>query len=836
MKTLRWLVASALVGVGLSVSQQPAGAQTTGAVPQVQAVFGGTVGSIVAIPMPDGTNESVIFVSMDSPNSVFYAEVDHTLADPFATNNYAFQVVPDMDADADLGRPWWIDVHGPSERVFAACDDGLFSATVNSNSLVTNITGQMSFVLIEGNYLFAVSGGVPESSKTLYYGTLDASGNLTLGSALSTTFMGSVRVAVHPMSRKLYVLQTAATNSSLYISSSDYDAFSSGTTFTLVAIPLLDPTGMLNRSQLGISPDGRIFVGYSNTNLLYSDGAGWTNTGTDPAWAGSGIGLNIVFNGASNAYEVYYGYGASSNKGAVGTWAEIPRGGQRIPPFSHANAGSIEVDPVNSQVIYFTTDKGLGASTNRGVDAFELNYGLTAVQINDFDMSSSKDIAWLASKAGVRRATSFTTSPVWTDGEAPNAIVHGIAMDPADASGLTAYIGSALNVFRTTTGGGTNESDWTRLLNIRQGDAGVTNGINDGECRALQVDGSNIFAGFYSYNTVLTDGRLSLSTDGGQNWTALSTNINVNDIIINTESNVSVAYVAASTVTETDNGGVYRYEGGSALSRDLTNSVYMRYLARDSAGGLYAAGAVRNTEGDTNRYHVVVFYKVLGAAAWEQLPTNGLPTALGDQIIGRNGGPIIAVGKDASSNDVPILAIERTLYTLPEGAADWAALYTYPQGTEIKVLYWDDLLVGTTIGLYGQDLNVEPAVGPIIRANGAENSVTLASASPVTIAVAMNAGGYLGTDVDWWLVASANLVNWYYMNIALQWTPFSGNLAQCGYVHQGALFNLSPTTVLPAMNLPPGTYYFWFAVDYPMDGVLDVNGTIAYDQVTVVVQ
>jgi hypothetical protein len=106
----------------------------------------------------------------------------------------------------------------------------------------------------------------------------------------------------------------------------------------------------------------------------------------------------------------------------------------------------------------------------------------------------------------------------------------------------------------------------------------------------------------------------------------------------------------------------------------------------------------------------------------------------------------------------------------------------------------------------------------------------------VTIAVAMNADIYAGVEVDWWVVAFAHSGEWYYLNNAMQWALFSGDLAFCLPVYRGALFNLSATTVLDRYQLPRGTYDFWFAVDYPMDGILDVNGQILFEKVTVGVQ
>lgn len=124
-------------------------------------------------------------------------------------------------------------------------------------------------------------------------------------------------------------------------------------------------------------------------------------------------------------------------------------------------------------------------------------------------------------------------------------------------------------------------------------------------------------------------------------------------------------------------------------------------------------------------------------------------------------------------------------------------------------------------------------VGPLITANGLVGQVYLNSGDLATIAVQMmNVEPYLGTEVDWWVVACANGA-WYYLGS--QWTSFSGAAANCHPVHQGALCNLAPYTVLN-MVLPRGSHMLWFAVDYPMDGVLNLNGTLRMDKVTVVVQ
>jgi len=123
----------------------------------------------------------------------------------------------------------------------------------------------------------------------------------------------------------------------------------------------------------------------------------------------------------------------------------------------------------------------------------------------------------------------------------------------------------------------------------------------------------------------------------------------------------------------------------------------------------------------------------------------------------------------------------------------------------------------------------------VIKANGFTNNVTINKSDNLSITVQLNPGEYDGTEVDWWVVALANS-SWYYLNSSMQWTPFDGNLSNCHPVCQGALFNLPATEVLNITGLGTGLYTFYFAVDCPMDGILNVDGPILVDSVNVTVQ
>ncbi|MBI2440274.1 MAG: hypothetical protein HYV35_02770 [Lentisphaerae bacterium] len=828
----------ALVLLAASVS-----GQVTSSLPQIQAVYGGMLRSINVIPLTASPNVSRLFASTESANSVFYADVDHSNPSLFATNVFAFRVVPDLNAAANFGTVNGIAGHPGSGKLFIADDAGLLSCSMASNTLVTNIVGQstppnppgagpISAVLIKDNVLLAIgdSGG----SKTLHFGALDSSGSFTSGSGSPVT-IGSIsfpQMAVHPVNRQVYIIGDGSSN--ITKSSVAIDALSGATTFSQISLPA--QVSSWNTKRIGIGPDGRLFVG-GNTGdpgaqkiIAYSDddGTNWTIVGTGMQGTSGG---NVETGTDSNNYSVYFGSAFSTNKGVTNSWGSIPRD-QSQPPRTHSNDGEVRVDPLNGNVVYFTTDQGIGSTTNNCFWIFEIDNGLEAVQIQDFDMTADKNVAWTAAKSGVRRATNFQTSPQWTDAIFPNndgSPYYSVAVDQSDPNGLTAYAGN-VRIYKTTDGG----SNWVSVYY-------AGNGAAESDIVCLEVNSNDVFAGRYA-NMFANIGGLLYSENGGTTWTNVAlggeTNLNVNDIIFAEENGTGLVYVAAAYNTNNNTGGhVYRVnESGSTQVLLSSDPISTRDLAEDSSGGLYASGWTTN-------YNPVVFYKPAGTSTWTQLTTNGLLPASG-QGTPRGRGPVMTVGFDASSNEVPIVASGVTLYYLPSGGTEWLTSdeMKYPDGTQLNVLYWDALLVGTDTGLYGQDLGLQPvtaAVGPTIRANGQNvDSLTVSASDTVAITVSMNPDIYLGVEVDWWLVASANFTTWFYMEDAddnYAWTQFSGALSELDPVYMGALFELPTTTVLPAMNLPAGSYDFWFAVDYPMNDTLNTDAMLI-DHVTVIVQ
>ena len=185
-----------------------ASGDVTNVLPQIQAVYGGSIKAIDIIE-PVGTVSNVrIFVSTEfSANSIFYADVNHTL-DPnetFSTNNFKFRVVPDFNAQANFGTVSGIAGHEDSGRLFVADNSGLLSCTTNAGTLVTNIASsgnpgaQFLAVAIHESTLVALAS--LNNAIVLYFGALDASGNFTqgAGSPINVGLSGSdIGLAVNP--------------------------------------------------------------------------------------------------------------------------------------------------------------------------------------------------------------------------------------------------------------------------------------------------------------------------------------------------------------------------------------------------------------------------------------------------------------------------------------------------------------------------------------------------------------------------------------------------------------------------------------------------------------
>ncbi len=120
----------------------------------------------------------------------------------------------------------------------------------------------------------------------------------------------------------------------------------------------------------------------------------------------------------------------------------------------------------------------------------------------------------------------------------------------------------------------------------------------------------------------------------------------------------------------------------------------------------------------------------------------------------------------------------------------------------------------------------DPRVGPSIAADGIRGAVTVAYPAPISISVSAQAGPYAGVPVDWFAVAVPDAGSeWYYLDASGSWMAFpAADLAACAPALQWYLEDIiDPRVVLNAYTLAPGGYTFYFIVDSPPDGALNLT-------------
>lgn len=660
--------------------------------PNVEAVYGGRINDIAGYVKSSGSSgdTSRIFIATESANTLFYADIHSQPGPPsFGT----FSTVPGVDADNGFGDGVQdITVHGTSGKVFFIFNNQIISGHPELSTTDTLYSGfGLNGLEVFGDTLFFVE------DQQLYFGSLDTAGNYSnlAGSPISigaANFRASIHV--NPRTDTLYIFMSG-NNPRLFRASDSYDNVSGATTFSDIS-----PAGLstsLEWRAFGIAPDGRLFVaGSDNTGkrIAYSDDETiWTEYSTG---MNGGSGQNICFSGDSAAYYVYSSSIYNDNNGLSGSWMGFGWNGQE----THPNDGVVCVDPVNESIVYMTTDQGLGASINNGEIIFEINDGIEAVQVSDFDQRADKQTGWVASKSGVRRVKNYLTSPTWTNALFPmgdGSPYYSVETDPSDT--LIVYAGN-VRIYQSKDEG----MSWSRIFTPEDAPYSFS-GVGT-KALALEVcdyDSNIVFAGFEVQGS--DKGGVFYSHNRGTTWdqllieaTATGYDVDISDIIFNVEGTDTVAYFGAQYDLSSPRGyGVYRAVKSGAIwtvSQDMgatgTSAGYA-YVASiwdlvlsTTKDTVFAAGT------DAGNNHAVAYYKPLNSTGlWTPFGTSGFPM---------NGveATAITVGRDTV-----YVAIDNDIYYFDIAASLWTLGYSYPRGTRINVLFYDDLLVGCDFGLYG---------------------------------------------------------------------------------------------------------------------------------------
>jgi len=666
--------------------------------PKVENVYGGRINSITGYSKTSDTTR--IFITTESANSIFYADVytPSTGAVVFSS----FHKMNGADADNNFGPGIRsIAAHSASGYLLFGWDDGVYKVHPDEMTATKIFSVNMADIIFEGSTVVIHSG------SQVHWGSLDASGNFTANaSSPLIPALPMVPFLLHYNSVNGHVyLFSFGLSPLLYKSSVPLSSFSAATTFSSIS---LAPLGSYtNWSAFGVAPSGRLFMGGSdgpNKYVAYSDDeTTWTNVNTGMGGAASN---NFAFGGNAVNYYVYFSSNYNSNNGLAGSWFGFgnPGGSE-----TSANDGAVFTDPNDYEIVYMTTDQGIGASVDRGLTIFEIDDGVEAVQVDDFDMTPDKQTAWLASKSGIRLVTDYLTTPVWTNAIFPNgdgSPYFSAEMVPGNAN--TVYAGN-VRVYKSINAG----ASWNQVFTAENPPYSFNNG--QALIHAIEVcdfDTNTVMAGYYIHESA--KGGLFYSSDNGSSWsqilldaTAVGQDVDVYDIVFNIEGSDTVAYVGVEYDLATPTGrSIYKLtkngtawtvaqdmNGGTTSTGSVIVATIRDLFVSQSADTIYACGT------DAGINHPIVYYKPLNTTGkWTPFTTSGFPYVAGKQAYALTKG-----------EDTLYAAVDNEIYFYDFSTGTWQHGSTYPVGMRINVLYFDDLLVGTSTGLYSQSGVTNPS-------------------------------------------------------------------------------------------------------------------------------
>ncbi len=675
----------------------------TQTITSVENVYGGRINAIAASKIAGTTDSFNVFITTESANTAFFtkARVNATSA---ATIN-TWTKVTGLTAGSNYGSGIQnIATSDSCNYMLFVYNNNIYKADASGAGVSLAASLPAGSVAVDiangGRYMYFLSHS--NTSNQDQIGMMDfGAGGTNFGTAVLSVYS----TATYPAKTKMSL---AADSIVLIKEGSDpeitlYKNLTSGTkAFEHDALAALSTSIYWNSAA--IAPDGRVFVGgsdNSNKYIAYRDTttAVWTvvNTGI----AGT-FGKNIAFYQptGSASYYVYFGSAYSTAKGAVSTWANLGN----ISLETHSNDGASFTIGANSAggTVLFTTDQGLGWTKNSGSIISEINEGIEAVQVNDFDMRSDKDFGWLASKAGVRYVRNYNTaSKAWSNAMFPNgdgSPYYSAEMVGNDSNSV--YVGN-VRVYKTTNKGTT----WSQVFTAENApynfpgssqvtSIAVSDSVNNIVMAGYKIQGSQRGGVFYS-------------TNGGSSWSQLliyatvnGQDVDVNDIEITSDSGKVVAYIGV----DYDNSvspiirGMYKAQWNGAswtvraenIYSPSTSLININDIVIHSRDTILASGGFYNTVyGREYGINFMVSRPVYNT--WTSYVPSAARTS-GFSACAWHGDTLFYAYKDS-------ILYSRIAFSATGTGTPGEALYTkVDNGTEINVLYYDELLAGSGTG------------------------------------------------------------------------------------------------------------------------------------------
>ena len=665
---------------------------------QVEDVFGGRINAITSGAIGTSTDSFRIIVSTESANSIFYATCVVPSAGP--TTIDSFVVLPSANSTIGFGGGIQkIAYHATSQKVFFIANGNVYSTTTTATAATQlTISGGYIDIKIVANQLVLLSSAGTNNTINLH--TLDATGSITTTSTASI-IGNSLTHLVIGKNDKLYAFRGNTT---------DPLAIAFGGKFTTsinLGATFIDNMGSLNTAHvwaaMGVYTDGSVYVGGIDSSGSGKLMANTASFGTAYTTVNTGIvggaGFNVEFRtGSAGNFYVYFGSAYSNNKGNAGTWNTLGN----VSFMTHPNDGQVHFVAENNLTggtLLLTTDQGLGITKNSGLDLREADKGIIAVQVKDFDMNTAKNFGWLASKSGIRYVENYnTSSKAWSRALFPNgdgAPYYACEMISED----TAYVGN-LRVYKTYNRG----ISWTQVFTTENAPYNFPSTNN--HISSIAVGGINkevVMAG-YKFENNAGKGGVFYSVDSGKNWnqllistTVVGQDVDVNDIEIVSDSGKVVAYIGVNydATKSPIVRGMYKaqWDGTSWTVREeniygaATSLFSVRDIVIYSKDTIVAGGAFYNPV----LKHEYPIHFAISRTTMNQWRSSVVDTSRVGTYTA------MSFKKDtifySYSNNIYWDRLK--FYSTYTSRVGEALYYAVPIGTEINVLYYDELLAGT---------------------------------------------------------------------------------------------------------------------------------------------
>ena len=690
-----------LIFLSLGVSAQNLSA------PVAEGVFGGQVGDFETWAF---SADSIYVVSSTySPNSLFWAKANRS----GTRSNLEWQVFPSADADDGYGSSIFnVEIHESSNTVYFLSFDKVYRTDFSASSAIL-VDSMVKEFIIHGDTMALVKNNpMPSGNNVMDFGALNSSGVYSKSGSINLlkTYNEPPQMVLNPSTGRLHLFERGASPHMYQIMDAFY-AMSSSSSLTSAVSPS-PTTANIEWRTYGFDHAGTWYVAgqpplnnptIRDRRLAWSpdNGMSWNEVDINtPGPIGGVVGNNILITDNGSVESLFIGNAIERDLSAISAWQNP--GISFIADLNRANDGYTKQDALDGNIVYHSTNIGFGYSVDIGDSIFGWNEGLTAVQVNDIDMTSDFATGWVASKSGVRKVENYNTaSPNWSGPAFPTfdgAPYTAVGMTPGKAD--TVFVGNQ-RIYRTLNGGqqiGPMNDGWSQVFTPEDPPLNY-NRINT-HCTGIAVspDSAEVIIAGFSIDFA-DQGGCFYSTDGGTNWQQLllvasspGQDVDVSDVVFTAESGKIVAYIGLeSDPISSGQYGLFRAELGSTgftVSREGSFGAQEGVVdleVNNSGDSLYVL-IRHNILLPNNSVHI----KDLSTGTWSSVigvSATGAPTAITD------GDGYLFVSMD-----------ERIYMNSTDGSLGWSLGYAYPVGTEINVLFYDELLVGTGTGLYAHDI------------------------------------------------------------------------------------------------------------------------------------